>query len=93
MSQKSVEHVIGKLATDEGLRREFERDPRAVLAGMVERGLELTECELWALGRVDPRELTRFAQTVDPRLQKSDLRCDVKNEASPPADRPVQGGL
>ena len=91
MSQRNVEYVIGKLATDERLRGEFERDPNGVLAGMVEGGMELTECELWALRRVDPRELERFARAVDPRLQKTDLRCgDAK---SLPAERPMRGGL
>jgi hypothetical protein len=66
--------VIGLLATDEGLRSSFEKDPAAVIQSMVEKGMELTECERWALSRVDPRELKRFAQAVDPRLQKCDLK-------------------
>jgi hypothetical protein len=74
MSQVFVERVIGLLATDEGLRSSFEKDPAAVIEAMVEKGMELTECERWALSRVDPRELKRFAQAVDPRLQKCDLK-------------------
>ena len=36
MSQVFVERVIGLLATDEGLRSSFEKDPAAVIEAMVE---------------------------------------------------------
>ena len=90
MSQMFVERVIGLLATDEGLRSSFEKDPGAVLAAMVEKGMDLTECERWALSRVDTRELKRFAQSVDPRLQKCDLRGSHKGQDP---DRMLTGGL
>ena len=73
MSQIHVERVIGLLATDEALRRRFISNPRALLTEMVERGMELTECERWSLLRLDPDELARFARAVGPRLQKADL--------------------
>jgi len=73
MSQVNVERIIGLLATDEGMRRKFNGNPRAALEEMVERGLELNECERWALAHLDPRELERFAGSMDSRLQKSDL--------------------
>ncbi len=73
MSQRSVERIIGVLATDEGLRRRFITDPRAALIDMMERGIELTECERWALSRIDARELARFAEAIDARLQKMEL--------------------
>ena len=77
MSQLHVERVIGLLATDEALRRRFANDPRSCLAEMVERGLELNECERWSLAHLDPAELERFADAVGPRLQKVDLEeCD-----------------
>jgi hypothetical protein len=73
MSQRCVERVIGLLATDEGLRARFRRDPRAALQEMLDRGLELNPCELASLTALDAREVTRFAQAIDPRLQKIDV--------------------
>ena len=92
MSQVNVERVIGLLVTDEALRRKFEKEPEAVIAAMVEKGMELTECERWALSRVDPRELKRFAQVVDPRLQKCDLHGPrVERHGGP--ERIARGGV
>ena len=73
MSQRCVERIIGLLATDEGLRARFRRDPRATLQAMLDRGLELNPCELSSLASLDAREVTRFAQAIDPRLQKIDV--------------------
>lgn len=74
MSQVNVERVIGLLATDEGLRRRFIKNPRAALQEMAERGLELTACERWSLAHMDRRELTRFASSIEPRLQRIDIQ-------------------
>ena len=73
MSQRCVERIIGLLATDEGLRRRFQKNPRAALQGMIDRGLELNECELASLASLDVREVARFARSIDPRLQKIDI--------------------
>src|SRR5437016_6334784 len=73
MSQFCVERIIGLLATDEGLRRRFRKNPRAALQEMLDRGLELNGCELASLAALDAREITRFARSIDPRLQKIDL--------------------
>lgn len=73
MSQRCVERIIGLLATDEGLRAHFRKDPRATLQEMLERGLELNPCELASLATLDAREITRFAQAIDPRLQRIDV--------------------
>lgn len=73
MSQACVERIIGVLATDEGLRRRFLRNPRAALQELLERGLELNDCELASLASLDPHELGRFARAIDPRIQKVDL--------------------
>jgi hypothetical protein len=40
---------------------------------MVERGMELTPSEARSLASLDLRELARFAESIDPRLQKADL--------------------
>jgi len=77
MSQLNVERVIGLLATDECLRRQFAMDPPAAIREMIGRGFELTPSELWSLERIDPRELARFAHAIDPRLQRADLRGGV----------------
>jgi cobalamin biosynthesis Mg chelatase CobN len=74
MSQLCVERIIGLLVTDEGLRRRFREDAHAALQEMIERGLELNDCELSSLASLDAREITRFARAVDPRLQKIDVR-------------------
>ena len=74
MSQSCVERVIGVLATDEALRREFTANPRAVLLRLMERGMELTPCEQHSLAALNAYELARFAQVIDARLQKIDLR-------------------
>jgi len=74
MSQRNVEKVIGVLVTDEELRRRFASDPKGTLESLIASGLELTMCELEALRTLNPRRLTHFAEAVDPRLQKSDLK-------------------
>lgn len=73
MSQRNVERVIGRLVTDEAFRRQFAADPRATLHGMIAAGVELNDCEQWALATIDREALGRFADAIDPRLQKSDL--------------------
>ncbi len=73
MSQRNVERVIGRLATDEEFRRRFEADPRTVLREAIESGVELTACERHALASLERRALKRFADAIDPRLQKCDL--------------------
>ena len=73
MSQRNVERVIGRLVTDEAFRRRFTADPAATLGGVVGDGLDLNDCERRALGALDARALERFADELDPRLQKSDL--------------------
>ena len=74
MSQRNVERVIGRLVTDEAFRREFAADPQAALREAAAAGAELNDCELRALATIDPREAARFAEALDPRIYKSDLR-------------------
>jgi putative modified peptide len=73
MSQRGVERVIGKLVTDEGFRRCFAEDPGAALRQATEDGVELNEGELRALAGISARVASRFAEALDPRLQKTDL--------------------
>ena len=73
MSQRNVERVIGRLVTDEVFRRRFVASPDAALRELSMFGVELNACELQALAAIDAEELDRFADAIDPRLQKSDL--------------------
>ena len=73
MSQVMVERVVGMLVTDERVRRRFTTDPQSTIEELVEKGLDLNECERWALSRLDPRDLERFADSMDSRLQKTEL--------------------
>jgi hypothetical protein len=72
MSQPNVERVIGQLVTDEGLRRRFEKNPRATIQLVSEGGLDLTPCEFQALAGLDAGLLARFSRGIDPRLQRID---------------------
>jgi len=74
MSQRSVEQVIGRLATDEEFRRRFESSPEAVLDEVIARGLLLTPVERRALLDLDFSACRRFARRLDPRIQKICLR-------------------
>jgi len=70
MSQRGVERVIGSLATDEGLRRRFARDPKGALEELAAQGLELNECEHASLLTLDAADIARFARAIDPRLRR-----------------------
>jgi hypothetical protein len=72
MSHREVEIVLGRLATDEALRRRFLQAPHAVVQHLVEQaGLELSAVERMALEALNPIALRRFAEALDPRLQKA----------------------
>jgi len=73
MSHRTVEIVLGRLATDEAMRRRFREAPAQALRELLALGLELSPVELAALEKLDPAELHRFAQTLDSRLQKAEL--------------------
>jgi len=70
MSQRSVEMVIGRLATDEEFRRRFEANRAGVLEEVVAAGLALTPVEQRALLDLDFSACKRFARQLDPRIQK-----------------------
>jgi hypothetical protein len=78
MSQRGVERVIGALATNEGLLRRFREDPQAVVQELVERGLELNECERASLEALDASEIARFARAIDPRLQRIETQGEFR---------------
>ncbi len=74
MSQRTVEMVIGRLASDEDFRRGFEANREAALEEIIAGGLELTPVERRALLDLDFAACKRFARCLDPRLQKISLR-------------------
>jgi hypothetical protein len=74
VTQKSVEIVIGRLATDEALRAAFIRDPRGTLRQLGEPGLELSPVEIDALASTPLDLLDALAKWVHPRLQKAHLK-------------------
>ena len=75
MSHRGVEIVLGRLATDEEMRRRFRSSPTQALRDLVAVGLELTAVELAALQSLDPSAVHRFARSLDPRLQKDGLEA------------------
>lgn len=71
MTQRSVERLIGRLATDEEYRHQFLHMPAAALARAARESLELNPCELRALAALGGSSLERFASSLDDRLQKA----------------------
>jgi hypothetical protein len=82
MSQKSVEIVIGRLATDEEFRDRFEVSRDAALDEVIAAGLPLTPVERRALLEIDVGACERFATCLDARLQKIDARTVVDRGAA-----------
>ncbi|MHB1045361.1 MAG: Os1348 family NHLP clan protein [Thermoanaerobaculia bacterium] len=70
MSQKTVEHIIGRLATDEEIRLRFRMNPAATITAAEGEPGALTSVEREALSTIDPDVLDRLADAVDPRLQR-----------------------
>src|SRR5262249_33298834 len=64
MSQRAVEHVLGKLVSDEGFRESFLADPAATAA---RAGLALTARELDALRRIPSEALACLGARLDDR--------------------------
>lgn len=78
MSQRNVEIVIGRLATDEEARGRFLDDPQAEIASWRQEGLELSAVEAEALARLPHGPLEALADALDPRLQKASLKMGGK---------------
>jgi hypothetical protein len=70
MSQKTVERILGKLATDEDVRQHFRVAPREALEAIAGEVDPLTPVEREALYGLDPELLDRFADSLDPRIQR-----------------------
>ena len=80
MGLRLVEMLIGRLITDEQFRSEFLDEPEKTLAGLFDRGLELSRTEIAALVNTDPTLWARTAEAIDPRLQKASLKHSRSTE-------------
>jgi len=68
MSQRAVEHCIGRLITDSQFRRQARNSlPQACR----QLGLELTSLELDLLSRLDLNSFSRLSCNLDPGLQRT----------------------
>jgi hypothetical protein len=74
MSQRNVEILLGRLLTDEDLRRNFARAPLDTLTAFSEQGWELTRGEIDALIETDAQLWSRIAAKLPSRLQRCSLR-------------------
>jgi len=74
MGQRSVELLIGRLVTDEALRRRFFAEPRETIRLAQQSGLELTATEVDALLASPVALWEVLAAALDPRLQKASLK-------------------
>jgi hypothetical protein len=75
MGHRSVEILIGRLVTDEDLRRQFVAEPHETIRLVQQRGgLELTAAEVDALLASPIAIWEVLAAALDPRLQKASLK-------------------
>jgi hypothetical protein len=74
--------VIGRLVTDEQFRRRFEANAVQALQEVALAGVELTDVEMRALSGLDARTVSRFADAIDPRLQKICCRAEETSDES-----------
>ncbi|HVO25106.1 MAG TPA: Os1348 family NHLP clan protein [Candidatus Margulisiibacteriota bacterium] len=68
MSQRVVEHVLGKLLTDPEFRSAFMVQPVGVSRDL---GFDLTPVEIAALSHVDERALLTLAAHLDPKIVRA----------------------
>ena len=72
MAHRTVETLLGRLATDPDLLRRFARDPHAVVGELEAQGLQLTRVELDALLATDPAAIAALAARLDGRIRKAE---------------------
>jgi hypothetical protein len=77
MSHRAVEIVLGRLVTDETLRKRFAAGAAHALEELQAQGLELSVVERSALEALDPTALSEFARALDARLQKAALSTEA----------------
>ena len=74
MSQRNVEMLIGRLLTDEELRRRFVQQPFETLVDLCDKGYEFSRGEIDALLQTDTEVWTSSARRISARLQRCSLR-------------------
>jgi hypothetical protein len=74
MSQRNVELLIGRLLTDEDMRRQFMRKPAGAIEEFRRQGWELSQGEIDALTATDATMWSELAARIPSRLQ----RCSLK---------------
>jgi hypothetical protein len=74
VSHRNVEILIGRLLTDEDLRRRFIREPAATLDDFCQQGWELSQCEIGALLSRDASMWDELARRIPSKLQRCSLR-------------------
>lgn len=85
MTQRNVEIVLGRLATDPDLLRRFELDPGAVVRELEEQGHALTPIELEAVAATDLATVAALAARLDPRIRRAATADEsATNSSSPP---------
>jgi hypothetical protein len=74
MSQRNVELLIGRLLTDEDVRRQFMRKPSGAIEDFCRQGWELSQGEIDARAATDVAMWAEFASRIPSRLQRCSLR-------------------
>jgi hypothetical protein len=81
MTQRGVEIVVGRLVTDEAVRRRFGKAPAQALRELMALGIELSAIELTALQSLDPSAVQSLAHALDSRLQKAVLVAQIEKDS------------
>ena len=68
--------MIGKLVTDEALRRRFAAAPRATLLALIDRGMQLSPAEITALVAIDARLWDLAAEQIEQTALKAETNDD-----------------
>ena len=76
MSHRNVEIIIGRLLTDEDLRRRFTREPVETLDAFCQQGWELSRGEIDALLSQDVSMWSEMARRIPSKLQRCSLRTE-----------------
>lgn len=84
--------MLGRLATDDAVRRLFQESPVLALRDLMVLGIELSAVELAALQSLDPSAIHVFAQALDARLQRAVLVAHAGAPATAGGDRSQASG-
>jgi len=74
VTQRWIEVVIGRLVTDEALRRRFLTNAPQTITELLDEGIDLTRSEIAALIAIDTTLWTRVADQVNPTLLAAGLK-------------------